>query len=281
MSVERLPLDHVICAAVVSLLLLFPLGLNAEPTGASTGLLIHKITPPPSSVGDYEDDATYALSELDTTYYGGTISGKAEAYAQYRLLKAYADIDYTTGTLALECSSGATAWYDDTIDITAPENFWLNYTADLKLAFHLDGSLTTSGTFTMDYARLQIQYSPDPENEPRNDFLDLEDCDENGLAYLTIYDYSGDALDLHVMLDTILYAYGANLSGSGVSDFYSTMTYHSTTVLDDDQEVLAQFDANNNLISGDPGWAMTSIPEPATLSLLTLGALTLLRKRRA
>lgn len=247
-------------------------------TGAETDVTLHKAGD--GAEYDRDEGETDAVSALDASAYGGSIVGNAQAHAEYRLLKACSDIDYQSGSDSLNCYSSAKAWYDDTIQVLGPQEFWVNHTTQLRLGFKLDGTIDFDGTFDMVYAQLRIEYPnvDDPGLEPMVEYLHPEDVDGNGVVYLTIYDYAGQVLDLNVCLETNLYVNGANIAGDGVVDFYNTMTYDSTTVVDsDDESVYAGFDGSDNQTAGGAGWQI--IPEPATVALVTLGALALLRRR--
>jgi len=279
---------------------------EAAVTGVETDVRIQfrgdrTVDPPlPSeAIGDgWYFDATHARSSLDyvrnpdpedpQAWYGA-IDGTAEAHAVTRELKAYAELWWESHDFEMNFTSHAAAWYNETIGIAAPDGFaWGDHT--LRIAFELDGSTDTPPGFhdtwlNSAYASLMARYSLDPEMEPMVDQATLDAVDENGLVYFFIDGYAGEAVDFNFELLASIAVRGSfNSTGYAEVDHYGTATYHSATILgwDDSAEdyvMLASFDGADFQTAGGPGWAV--VPEPATLSLIALGAWAALRRRKA
>jgi hypothetical protein len=255
-------------------------GMVDTGTTADVTCQVHKPGTGQSGVPNITDPTFADTGLIETTAFGTVFSGQATAYAATRNLKAYATMTYD-GVSGVNAYSLAYAKYNEQIAVETPDFGWGNYPgADITLSWRLTGTETVDGSFLTDpdwYSnrRVHLTYSPRRGQEPTNVYLEP---DADGLVTYLFEDYEGAVLSLEVQLAIEISAYGDGI-GSATLDYYSTLAYESLTVSDEDGDPIVVFDAANNVIVGDgAGWSVT--PEPATLALLALGSLALVRRRR-
>ena len=245
-----------------------------------------------------------------------TFSGAASAQAALGVLKmsgtydvavtfdgydASKPDDYPVGTFQQIqgiCHGGA--YFNDWMTVTGPTpgvpisvnlQFTIEgqvaVTTDMDADFNLSFGLKDGGTIYDGYGNPTSGVS----------LWDLSDRQGtiNDAVSVTVYDaHVGD--DVRFLLSTYLwiqppyvhnniYAPGGvgSYTGSASLDFLSTVELDEVVVKDPGNNVLVKFDGSGNLLPGyeSSGYGLGQItPEPATLSLMALGALATLRRRR-
>ncbi len=251
--------------AFVSTIVLVPATVSADlQTKASASVRMQR-----TGVGAHFVDS-FDSTEVDTgiveySDWAATLTAQAKAHAAYRTLKAFATILYSAGSTSLNFESAGRAYYTDEIRFVPSSGVWGNPDEDyfIELVFHAEGAKNISGWFSSSDCVLSVAWSARGSNqEPKTLYATL---DNQGDYRFTISGYRGDLIDLKVTLDASLYATGARLKKNqgGTLDFFHTLHYTGSILRDSEYQIIAEFDADNHRIAGQPGW--TIVPPRRTI----------------
>ena len=295
------------CAVIVVMVSAVLFGISSVALGeyAEVEVSRHRIEAPPDWYGEWIIGTDYAEAGTFTDSDGvplatpiswghsnseGEISGWSQCEAGYGTLKARTYVDYEKKADIWESyRSFADCRYTETIHIDTPEMWaWVGGGTSyyMSVDFHIAGSIERTGVLDT-WADLWIWNYALNEGEEGMGWEPIFSEDSVGTYDETVsyqvWDYMGDDLQMDVRL--YLRSQGGACdgltSGTATMDFYNTMLYDGLTVYDmEDDSVVVSFDVDGNVTAGDPDFSMSRTPEPATLMLLGLGAVGLLRRKR-
>ena len=201
---------------------------------------------------------------------------------------------YPKGTFQeIAGSSGGWAYFNDWMTVTGPQP---GDPISVNLQFNVEGKeqatagMEMSGILSFEIDEGGLVYNENGDPVPYLDLWVLSG--PQGPVSVKVHNaHVGD--DVRFVLGITLSVGTCHLdnqtcgvgpyTGTGSLDFLGTVELDKVVVTDPQDVVLAEFDGSGNLLPGyeSSGYGLGQItPEPATLSLMALGALATLRRRR-